>query len=302
MTPEMRLTGVEKLLRTLCGQWLLLLLLLLPTEAEWEPLQQRDNYRRNGPTFPLQRSSDGPLQPHPLHHPKSGHQVGSSWLLCCCYSFNCGLSGCDAVLFFMLWCADRYFVHVGGSRDVNLTLVVVPVDDHAHDCLKRGCNNAIQSSDVLRQAKYSSSIDAITLVEQQMTCGSCRTRINASSMSLGPSSAPAVVKVSFSDVTIVSDGQGLPPVKDGVKRGDMIVDQSSHGRPTLTVIMKDIKDFPALRLGQVTWGMDSLTCLVNTEDTKRGEFSRSSGFRAKIKATVMREEEAVYDVMFGMDL
>lgn len=182
---------------------------------------------------------------------------------------------------------------------MDMTLVVVPVDDHAQDCLKQRRNNATKSPDELCQANYRPPIDAITLVEQQMTCGSCKTRITASSMPLGPSSAPAIVKVSFSDVKVVSDGQGLSMAKGGVKRGNVIVDLSSSGRPTLTVVVRDIAGFSALLIGQVTWGMDGLTCLVSNEDTKRTE---SSGFRAKIRASVKREEEAVYDVMFGMDL
>lgn len=193
----------------------------------------------------------------------------------------------------------RYFVHVGGPRDVDLTLVVVPVDDHAKDCLKQRRNNANKSPGELRQANSRPTNDAITLVEQQMTAGACKTRITASSMPFGPSSAPTIVKVSFSDVKIVSDGLGLPRATGGVKRGDVVVDQSPSGQPTLTVMLRDIADFSAKRVGQVTWGMDGLTCLVSTEDAKRTE---SSGFRAKIRATVKREEEAVYDVMFGMDL
>ncbi|KAG0720688.1 hypothetical protein GWK47_048015 [Chionoecetes opilio] len=193
----------------------------------------------------------------------------------------------------------RYFVHVRGPRDADLTLVVVPVNDHARDSLKRRRNNSSRSLEVPPEDSFLPCSDAITLVEQQMTCGACKTRISASSMPLGPFSAPAIVKVSFSDVKVVSEGKGLPAVRGGVKRGDLVVEQSCGKRPILTVAVRDIGDLPALSLGHVTWGLDSLACLVGSEDSKRAEVM---GFRAKIKATVRREEEAMYDLLFGMDL
>ncbi|XP_045115504.1 muscle M-line assembly protein unc-89-like [Portunus trituberculatus] len=193
----------------------------------------------------------------------------------------------------------RYFVHVGGPRDVDLTLVVVPVDEHARDYLQQCRSKAAKSPRLVSKANHRPPMDAITVVEQQMTSGLCKTRITAFSMPLGPSSAPTVVKVSFIDVKVVGDGQGLPEVENGLKRGDVIVDYSSSGRVTLSVVVKDIGNFTGMHLGRVTWGMDSLACLAaGSEDNKRME---SGGFRAKIKATVKREE-AVYDVMFGMDL
>lgn len=199
----------------------------------------------------------------------------------------------------MLYRRDRYFIHVGGPRDLDLTLVIVPVKEHAELYLKRRRNNATKSPSLLRQSLYSPPVDAITMVEQLMTSGASKTRITASSMSLGTASPLTIVKVSFSDVKVVSGGQGLPVAKGGLKRGDVIVDQNASGKATLTVMIKDIGDFPALRVGRVTYGMDGLTCLVSTEDPRRVEHS---GLRAKLKATVKREEEAVYDVVFGMDL
>lgn len=193
----------------------------------------------------------------------------------------------------------RYFVHIGGPRDVDLTLVVVPVEEHAEDYLKRRRNNATKTPALLRQSHYRPPVDAITMVEQQMTSGTAKTRITASSMSLGSAAALTIVKVSFSDVKVVSDGHGLPVAKGELRRGDVIVDQNASGRAMLTVVIRDIGDFPALRLGRVIHGMDGLICLVSTEDSRRAE---SSGVRAKIKATVKREEEVVYDVVFGMDL
>ncbi|XP_063881403.1 uncharacterized protein LOC135111711 isoform X1 [Scylla paramamosain] len=193
----------------------------------------------------------------------------------------------------------RYFMHVGGPRDVDLTLVVVPVGDHARNCLQQRRSIAAKSPDMLSKANHRPPMDAITLMEQQMTSGLCKTRITAFSMPLGPSATSTVVKVTFTDVKVVGDGQGLPEIENGLKRGDLIVDHASSGRSSLSVVVRDIGDFPGLRLGRVTWGMDSLACLVDSEDTKRME---SSSLRAKIKATVKREEEAVYDVVFGMDL
>lgn len=203
---------------------------------------------------------------------------------------------CNLVPYIILNPNIRYFVHVSGPRDVDLTLVVVPVENHARDCLRQRRTNSAKTPEMLSQTN--TTMNAITLVEQQMTSGSCKTRITASSMPLGSSAASTVVKVSFTDVKVVGDGQGLPEVENGLKRGDVIVDHSSSGRVTLTVVVRDIGNFPGLHLGHVIWGMDSLACLLDSEDTKRME---SGGFRAKIKATVKREE-AVYDMVFGMDL
>lgn len=193
----------------------------------------------------------------------------------------------------------RYFVHVEGPREVEVTLVVMPVEEHAEDYLKRRRNNATKSPGLLRRSHYRPQIDAITMVEQQMTSGAVKTRITASAMSVCPSATPAIVKVSFSDVKVVSDGHGLPAAKGGLRRGDVIIDQNASGKAMLSVVIRDIGDFPALRLGRVTTGMDGLICLVTTEDSRRVE---SSGLRAKFKATVKREEEAVYNVVFGMNL
>lgn len=176
--------------------------------------------------------------------------------------------------------------------------MVVPAEEHTEDYLKHRRNNATKSPSLLRQSNSCPPIDIITMVEQQMTSGATKTRITTSSIPLDNGTTPTIVKVNFSDVKMLSEGHVLPEVKGGLKRGDIIIDQNASGNAMLTVVIRDMKDLPALRLGHITYGMDGLTCLVSTEESRRAE---TSGLRAKIKASAKREE-AVYDVVFGMDL
>ncbi|KAG7169604.1 Sperm acrosomal protein-1-like 3, partial [Homarus americanus] len=196
----------------------------------------------------------------------------------------------------------RYFIQISDHNDLDVTLIVVPAKEHSQDYLKNRLRNATKSPASLRKVGYAPAEDSFTLVEKQMMMGGrCKTRLIASYMpsSTSGTSFQKVVKVSFRDVKVVDGGLGLPAAKGGVKRGDVVVDQDSNGYPVLCVAVRDVGDIPALRLGRVTYGLDGLTCLVEAEDTKRTE---NTGFRKKILATVRREEEAVYQVTFGIDL
>ncbi|KAK3869816.1 hypothetical protein Pcinc_024902 [Petrolisthes cinctipes] len=197
----------------------------------------------------------------------------------------------------------RFFIRVSGYRDIDLTLVVVPVEEHAQEYLRRRRNNACKSPHLLRQDLFRPADDALTLMEKQlMMGGKHRSRLNTTSRMSSLSGSPTtqvVVKVSIPDIRVVAEGQGLPAAKGGVKKGDLIVDYDTKGKPVLSVVIRDMGDVPALRLGWVTSGLDGLQCLMDAEDIKRAEHSR---IKAKILSSVRREEEAVYDITFGLDL
>ncbi|KAK4321853.1 hypothetical protein Pmani_007373 [Petrolisthes manimaculis] len=197
----------------------------------------------------------------------------------------------------------RYFIRVSGYRNIDLTLVVVPVEEHAQEYIWRRQNNACKSPHLLRQDLFRPADDALTLMEKQlMMGGKHRSRLSTSSKLSSLSGSPTtqvVVKVSIPDIQVVGEGQGLPAAKGGVKKGDLIVDYNTKGKPVLSVVIRDMGDVPALRLGWVTSGLDGLQCLMDAEDIKRAEHSR---IKAKILSSVRREEEAVYDITFGLDL
>ncbi|XP_069188621.1 uncharacterized protein [Procambarus clarkii] len=197
----------------------------------------------------------------------------------------------------------RYFIQVSDHEHLDMTMIMVPAEDHIREYLKRRRRVATMSPATLRQKGFAPCEDTFTLVEKQlMMGGKYRTRLVASYSTVGASGTPSAqlaVKVSFPGVQVVDGGYGLPPATGGVKRGDVIVNYDSSGRPNLCVAVRDVGDIPALRLGRVILGLDGLTCMVEAEDTRKTE---NTSLRAKFMATVRREEEAVYQVTIGMDL
>ncbi|XP_042875134.1 uncharacterized protein LOC122255250 [Penaeus japonicus] len=207
----------------------------------------------------------------------------------------------------------RYFLQISDQRDTEVTLVVEPSSDHISEYLKRRHHAATLSPRTLRKTRagFTLADDALNIVEKQfMMGGRHKSRLVGSYMSMeghspwgregGGAGVQRIVKVSFPDVTIVDGGWGLPStVCRKVHRGDIMLDHDVTGRLILTVALQDINDVSAFRLGHVTRGLDGLAYLIEAEDYRKAE---TSGLRAKILATVRREEEAVYQVTLGMDI
>lgn len=197
----------------------------------------------------------------------------------------------------------RYFIHVTNHRDVDITLIVVPDEDHWKEYLKKRLRFAVMSPGALRQNGFTPSEYSLLMVEKLLMMGGRHyTQLTASHVAMGTSGNPAtstVVKVSFQDVAVATGRLGLAPAVGRIKQGDLIIDQDPNGRSILSVAVRDIGETPALRLGRVVVGLDGFTYLMEAGNMKRNE---SSGFRNRILSTVRREEAAVYQVTFGMDL
>lgn len=191
--------------------------------------------------------------------------------------------------------------------------MVEPSGEHIREYLTRRHHAATLSPRTLRRARagFSLADDALNIVEKQfMMGGRHRSRLVGSYMVVegghgagGREAGTAVqriVKVSLPDVTVVDVGRGLPSVGcRKITQGDIMLDHQLTGRPVLSVALRDIFDVSAFRLGHVTRGLDGLTYLIEAEEHRKAE---ASGLRAKILATVRREEEAVYQVTLGMDI
>lgn len=191
--------------------------------------------------------------------------------------------------------------------------MVEPSGDHVREYLKRRHHTATLSPRTLRRTRagFALADDALNIVEKQfMMGGRHKSRLVGSYMALegghGAGGREAgngmqrIIKVSLPDVTVADGGRGLPSVGcRKVNRGDVMLDHDVAGRPVLSVALRDIPDASALRLGHVTRGLDGLTYLLEAEEHRKAE---ASGLRAKILATVRREEEAIYQVTLGMDI
>ncbi|XP_037795338.1 uncharacterized protein LOC119590722 [Penaeus monodon] len=205
----------------------------------------------------------------------------------------------------------RYFLQISDLRDTEVTLVVEPSGEHIREYLTRRHHAATLSPRTLRRNRAALADDALNIVEKQfMMGGRHRSRLVGSYMVVegghGPGGREAgtavqrIVKVSLPDVTVVDGGRGLPSVGyRKINQGDIMLDNDVTGRPVLSVALRDIFDVSAFRLGHVTRGLDGLTYLIEAEEHRKAE---ASGLRAKILATVRREEEAVYQVTLGMDI
>ncbi|XP_063613981.1 pharyngeal muscle protein 2-like [Penaeus indicus] len=207
----------------------------------------------------------------------------------------------------------RYFLQISDLRDTEVTLVVEPSGEHIREYLTRRHHAATLSPRTLRKTRAGLTLadDALNIVEKQfMMGGRHKSRLVGSYMALegghgagGRETGTGVhriVKVSLPDVKVVDGGRGLPSVGyRKINQGDITLDYDVTGRPVLSVALRDIFDVSAFRLGHVTRGLDGLTYLIEAEEYRKAEMS---GLRAKILATVRREEEAVYQVTLGMDI
>ncbi|XP_066964403.1 uncharacterized protein [Macrobrachium rosenbergii] len=192
----------------------------------------------------------------------------------------------------------RYFMHINNNINADITLVMEPSEEHVHQYLSRQRYTATYSPGTLRRNGYEPSDDALTIVEKQMMMGGKqRSRLIASYKS-----SPAehvLVKVGFPDIKVVSGGLGLAVAVGSLKKGDIIVDSDPARGPNLSVVITNVGEVPALRFGHVVQGLESFKCLVENEEKRRNE---GMGIRAKIRATVKREEEATYEITFGLDI
>nr|XP_027217440.1 uncharacterized protein LOC113809957 [Penaeus vannamei] len=207
----------------------------------------------------------------------------------------------------------RYFLQISDLRDTEVTLVVEPSGDHVREYLKRRHHTATLSPRTLRRTRagFTLADDALNIVEKQfMMGGRHKSRLVGSYMALegghGAGGREAgngmqrIIKVSLPDVTVADGGRGLPSVGcRKVNQGDVMLDHDVMGRPVLSVALRDIPDISAFRLGHVSRGLDGLIYLLEAEEHRKAE---TSGLRAKILATVRREEEAIYQVTLGMDI
>ncbi|XP_064080503.1 uncharacterized protein LOC135197298 [Macrobrachium nipponense] len=198
----------------------------------------------------------------------------------------------------------RYFMHINNNINADITLVVEPSEEHVHQYLSRQRYTATYSPGTLRRNGYEPSDDALTIVEKQMMMGGKqRSRLIASyKSSAATGSSPAenvLVKVCFPDIKVVSGGLGLAVAVGSLKKGDIIVDSDPARGPNLSVVITNVGEVPALRFGHVVQGLESFKCLVENEEKRRNE---GMGIRAKIRATVKREEEATYDITFGLNI
>ncbi|XP_047499559.1 uncharacterized protein LOC125046013 isoform X3 [Penaeus chinensis] len=201
----------------------------------------------------------------------------------------------------------RYFLQISDLRNTEVTLVVEPSSNHVREYLTRRHHAAAPSTQTLR-AGFSFADDALNFVEKQfMMGGRHKSRVVGSYMVVeggqggreAGTGVQRIVKVSLPDVTIVDGGRGFPSVGcRKVNKGDVMLDHQFRGRPVLSVALRDISDVSAFHLGHVTRGLDGLTYLIEAEEYRKAE----TGFRAKILATVRREEEATYQVTLGMDI
>ena len=203
----------------------------------------------------------------------------------------------------MLIASCRYFIRINNSSHADMTLVVEPCEEHVHQYLKRQRYTATYSPGTLRKSGYASSDDSLTIVEKQMMMGgkqiSRLVASYASPGSVGYSSLPVLVKVSFPDILVVPGVLGLAMAQGHVKKGDIIVDSDPTRGCSLAIVMTNIGEMPALRLGHVTQGLESFKCLLENEEKRRAD---TTGLRAKIMASVRREEEANYEITFGIDI
>ncbi|XP_063596018.1 uncharacterized protein LOC134772803 isoform X2 [Penaeus indicus] len=204
----------------------------------------------------------------------------------------------------------RYFLQISDLRDTEVTLVVEPSSNHVREYLTRRHHAAALSPQMLHRTRagFSFADDALNIVEKQfMMGGRHKSRLVGSYMAVegqGGREAGAgvqrVVKVSLPDVTVVDGGRGFPSVGcRKVCQGDVLLEHQLTGRPVLSVALRDISEVSAFHLGHVTRGLDGLNYLIEAEEYRKAE---TSGLRAKILATVRREEEAVYQVTLGMDI
>ncbi|KAK7068921.1 hypothetical protein SK128_028617 [Halocaridina rubra] len=197
----------------------------------------------------------------------------------------------------------RYFIHITNSTDTDITLVVAPSMEHVDHYLKRQRHTAAYSPRTLRLQGLTPAEDSFSIVEKQMMMGGKKkSRLVASYMNISANpaspSTPTLVKIGFQNIELASGGLGLAAATGGISKGDLIVDSQSSAN--LSVVVRDLGNFPALRLGRVVQGMDGLNCLMVREERRRSD--TSAGIKAKIRASIMREEETNFEITFGIDI
>ncbi|XP_068238080.1 uncharacterized protein [Palaemon carinicauda] len=198
----------------------------------------------------------------------------------------------------------RYFMHIKNNLNTDMTLIMEPSEEHVHHYLSRQRYTATYSPGTLRRNGYEPSDDPLTIVEKQMMMGGKqRSRLIASYTFPGTtgssSTGPVLVKVAFPDIKVAPGVLGLAVAVGSLKTGDIIVDSDPNRGHNLSVVITNVGEISALRFGHIIKGFESFKYLIEKEEKRRSE---GMGIRAKIRATVKREEEATYEITFGLDI